>query len=84
MYLTQKRAARLAHLQHTNSQYHLPAIGHKLADKANRDGVAARFPAPAVQTSLAVALALRGDDDPLRRALALPIVKAAQQHNAPL
>src|SRR2546428_6918222 len=38
------RAELLAHLHKTNSQYNLPEIGKKIADKANRDGVAERFP----------------------------------------
>jgi transposase len=43
MPLAHKRAELLAHVQNTNSQYHLPAIGTKIASKANRDGVAERF-----------------------------------------
>ena len=31
MHLAHKRAALLAHVQHTNSQYNLPAIGKKIA-----------------------------------------------------
>jgi Transposase len=58
MHLAQKRAELLAHVQNTNSQYNLPAIGKKIAYKANRDGVAARFADPAVQKSIAVDLAL--------------------------
>jgi transposase len=80
--LTRKRAELWAHIQHTNSQSNLPEIGKKLAYQANRDGVAERFPAPAVHKSLAVDLALLGYDEPLLRDLALPIVKAAQQHDA--
>jgi transposase len=60
MYLTRKRAELLAHIQNTNSQYNLPEIGKKLAYKANRDGVAERFPDPAVQKSMEVDLALLG------------------------
>jgi transposase len=82
MSLTRKRAELLAHIQHTNSPYHLPAIGKKLAYKANRDGVAERFPAPAVQKSMEVDLALVGYYDPLLNDLELHIVKAAKQHDA--
>jgi hypothetical protein len=53
MHLTRKRAEMLAHIQNTNSQYNLPEIGKKLAYKANRAGVAERFPDPAVQKSIA-------------------------------
>src|SRR5262249_15613045 len=56
--LTRKRAELLAHIQNTNSQYNLPEIGKKIAYKANRDGVAARFPDPAVQQSVEGDLAL--------------------------
>jgi hypothetical protein len=56
--LTRTRAALLAHLQHTNRQYNLPEIGKKLASKANREGVAERFPDPAVHKSVAIDLAL--------------------------
>ena len=82
MYLTRKRAALLAHIQTTNSQYTLPEIGKKLASNAPRAGVAERFPAPAVQKSMDVDLALLGSDEPLLRALELHIVKAAKQHDA--
>jgi transposase len=82
MSLTRKRAELLAHIQNTNSQYNLPEIGKKLAYKANRDGVAERFPDPAVQQSLAVDLALLGYYEPLLRDLELHIVKAAKQHDA--
>ena len=82
MYLTRKRAELLAHIQNTNSQYNLPEIGKKLAYKANRDGVAERFPDPAVQKSMEVDLALLGYDAPLLNDLELHIVKAAKQHDA--
>ena len=82
MSLTRQRAELLAHLQNTNSQYTLPESGKKLADKAKRDGVAERFPAPAVPKSMAVDLALLGYDDPLLSDLEWPIVTAAKQHDA--
>ena len=67
MYLTRKRAELLTHVQHTNHQYNLPEIGKKIAYKANRDGVAERFPEPAVQKSIEVDLALIGSYDNLLR-----------------
>jgi transposase len=82
MSLTRQRAELLAHIQHTTSQYTLPEIGKKLADKANRAGVAERFPDPAVPKSIEVDWALLGDYEPLLRALALHSVKAAKQHDA--
>jgi transposase len=54
----QKRAELLAHLQHTNSQYQLPELGKKLADKATREGVEEPFPDPRVRKTLAVDLSL--------------------------
>jgi Transposase len=56
MHLARKRAELLAHIQQTNSQYHLPAIGKKIAYKANRDGVAERFADPAGHESIEVDL----------------------------
>jgi transposase len=82
MYLARKRAELLTHVQNTNSQYNLPAIGKKIAYKANRDGVAERFADPAVQKSIEIDLALLGYYEPLLRDVELAIVKAAKQHNA--
>jgi Transposase len=82
MPLRRKRAALLSHVQNTNSQYNLPEIGKKMAYKAHRAGVAARFPAPAVQKSLEVDLALIAHDDQLLMDLELPIVRTAKHHDA--
>jgi transposase len=82
MYLTRKRAELLTHVQNTNSQYNLPEIGKKIAYKANREGVAERFPEPAVQKSSEVDLALIDSYDQLLRDLELHLVTAAKHHNA--
>jgi transposase len=82
MSLTRKRAELLTHVQNTNSQYNLPAIGKKMAYKANRDGVAERFPDPTVQKSIDVDLTLIGHYDELLRDLELDLVTAAKQHGA--
>ena len=81
-HLMRKRAELLAHIQNTHSQYKLPEIGKKIAYKANRDGVAERFPDPAVQKSIEVDLALIGHYDQLLRDVELSILKTAKQHNA--
>ncbi|HSF34258.1 MAG TPA: IS110 family transposase [Candidatus Tectomicrobia bacterium] len=81
-HLTRKRAELWTHVPQTNCQYNLPEIGKKIADKANRTGVAARFPEPAVQKSIAGDLALIDDDDQLLRELELTIVQTAKQHDA--
>ncbi len=81
-HVMRKRAALLAHVHNTHSQYTLPAMGQKLAYTAHRDGVAERLPAPAVQKSLAVARALLGHDDPRLRDVELSILQTAPQPNA--
>jgi transposase len=82
LHLTRKRAELLAHVQNTNSQYNLPEIGKKLAYKANRDGVAERFPDPAVQKSVEVDLALIDSYDQRLRDVELTIVQTAKPHHA--
>jgi transposase len=77
-----KRAELLTHVQQTNSQYNLPAMGKKIAYQANRDGVAERVPDPAVQKSIAVDLALIDHYDQLLRDVELSILTTAKQHNA--
>jgi transposase len=79
MPLRHKRAALLAHIQKTTSPYNLPEIGTKLAYKANRQGVAARFPEPAVHKRIEVDLMLIAHDDQLLRDRELGILNTAQQ-----
>src|SRR2546421_10177605 len=80
LHLTRKRAELLAHIQNTDSQYNLPEIGKKLACKGNRDGVAERFPDPAVQKSVEGDLTLIDFYDQLLRDVELTIVQTAKQH----
>jgi transposase len=82
MSLMRQRAARLTHVQQTNSQDNLPDLGKKLAYKANREGVAARFPDPAVQQSIAMDLALLTSYDRLLTELELALVNTAKAHHA--
>jgi transposase len=82
MHLMRHRAELLAHIQQTTSQYNRPAIGKQLAYKANRAGVAERFLEPAVQQSIAVALALIDTDERLRTTLELDLVQTAKTHEA--
>jgi transposase len=82
MHLARQRGALLAHVHNTNSQDNLPAIGKNIASTANRDGVAERLADPAVQQSLAGALALITSDDARRRDVARTIVKTAKPHDA--
>jgi transposase len=82
MSLMRQRAALLTHVQQTNGQYNLPEIGKKIAYKANREGVAERFPHPAIQKSIEVDLTLLGYYDGLLTELELCIVNTAKEHNA--
>jgi transposase len=82
MPLMRKRAEWLGHIHNTHSQYNVPEMGKQMASKANRDGIAERFPAPAVQQSIAVDLARMDHDDRLLRALALTVLKTAKPHDA--
>jgi transposase len=82
MHLMRKRAELLAPIQNTTSQYNLAEIGKKLAYKANRAGVAERFPEPAVQKSIAVDLTLIGHYDRLLMDLELDLVQTAKAHDA--
>jgi transposase len=82
MPLTPTRAALLAHGQQTKSQSPLPALGKKIADKANRDGVAERCADPAVPQSLAVDLALIPSDDEPLGTVERSILTTARHHDA--
>jgi transposase len=82
MHLTRQRAEWPAHIQNTNSQYNLPEIGKKLAYKANRDGVAERFPESAVQKSIDLDPTLIDAYDRLLTDLELDLVRMAQEHDA--
>lgn len=82
LHLARKRGELLAHVQNTNSQYNLPAIGKNIAYKANRDGVAERCADPAVHKSIEVDLSLVSYYDALLRDVELTIVKTAKQHDA--
>jgi transposase len=57
-HLARKRAELLAHLHNTHRQYHLPEIGKRLANKANREDVAAHFPDPSGRKAIEVAVSL--------------------------
>jgi transposase len=82
IHLMRKRAELLAHIQNTNSQYNLPEIPKTLAYKANRAGVAERFPEPAVQKSIEVDLTLINTYDRLLTGLELDLVQTAKAHDA--
>jgi transposase len=80
-HLMRQRAELLTHVQHTNGQDNVPAIGNKIADKTNRAGVAERVAAPAVPKSIEVDRALLDAYDQLLRDLELAMVTMAKQHD---
>jgi hypothetical protein len=53
-HLARKRAELFAHIQNTTSQDHLPEIGKRLANKANRADVAEHFPDPSGRKTIEV------------------------------
>jgi hypothetical protein len=59
-HLTRKRAGLLAHIHNTNGPYHLPELGKRLANKANREDVAEHFPDPRVRKAIEVDVSLLG------------------------
>jgi hypothetical protein len=69
-------------VQHTTSPENLSALGKQSADQAQRDGVAARFAAPAVPQRMAVDLARIPSDDVRLRAGARRIRKTARHQDA--
>ena len=76
-----RRAERLTHVQQTNCQYNLPEIGKKIAYKATRMGVAARFADPAVPKSIKVDLALIDHDDRVLNDLAWSMLNTSTRPN---
>jgi hypothetical protein len=77
------RAERLAPIQQTNRQYNRPDIDKKLAYQANRDGVAERVPAPAVQQRMEVDLALIHPYDLRLGDIERSLLTTAKPHPAP-
>jgi transposase len=80
--LARQRAELLAHVHQTNRQDHLPALGQKIADTANREGVAERWADPAVHKSIAGDLARISDADERLREVARTIRNTATHHDA--
>lgn len=80
--LVRQRGLLLAHVQNTNYQYNLPDIGKKIAYKANREGVAERFPEEAVQKSVQLDLDLLNYYDELLTKLEHELSLAAKEHDA--
>jgi transposase len=82
IHLMRKRAELWTHVQPTHCQDNVPEMGKTIASKANRAGVAERFPAPAVPKSIAVDLALIDSYDQLLRDLEWAMVTTAKPPDA--
>jgi hypothetical protein len=80
--LTRERAERLAHVQKMNRQDHRPEFRQPLADQATREGVAARYLAPAGQQNGDVARALLAYDAQLLNDMEVTMVQTATPHAA--
>ena len=81
-YFMRQRAERLTPVQHTHSPSNLPEIGQKIAYRANRSGVAERFPDPVVQTSIETDLAFIDFYDTRLSQLELFITRQGKGHDA--
>src|ERR671925_393491 len=79
--LVRKRAELLAHIHNTNSQYNLPEIGKKLANKANREDVAEHFPDPSVRKAIEVDVSLIDHYDELLSEVELYLTRSAKAHD---
>jgi transposase len=76
--LGHKRAELFAPLHTTNSQYHLPQIGKKLADQAKREGVADHCPDPSGRKTREVDISLIAHYDKLLGEVELSITRRAK------
>jgi transposase len=80
-HLARKRAELLAPVHNTTSQYNLPEIGKRLANKANREGVADHFPDPSVHKARAVDVSLIDHYDQLLGEVELYLTRSAKAHD---
>jgi transposase len=79
-YLVQRRSGLIHHIQITNSQYNLAALG-KIDNATKRNGIAERFVDPAVRASIEADLAVIDTLDVAIARLEKIIVKAARVHD---
>ncbi len=77
-HLARKRAELLAHIHNTKSQYNLPEIGKRLANKANREDVADHFPDPSVRKAIEVDVSLIDHYDQLLGEVELYLTRSAK------
>jgi transposase len=80
-HLARKRAELLAHIHNTNSQYNLPEIGKRLANKANREDGADHFPDPSVRKAIEVDVSLIDHYDQLLGEVERYLTRSAKAHD---
>jgi transposase len=76
-----KRAELWAPIHTTKSQYNLPEIGKRLANKANREDVADHFPDPSVHKAIAVDISLIDHYEQLLGEVELYLTRSAKAHD---
>ena len=79
-YLVQQRSALMNHIQITNSQYNLPALG-KIDNATKREDIEFRFVDPAVRSSIEADLSVIDILDVVIVRLEKTILKAAKVHD---
>ena len=79
-YLVHKRSGLMNHIQITNTQYNLPALG-KIDDITKREDIEARFDDPAVRASIEADLAVIDILDVVIARLEKTILKSAKVHD---
>jgi len=77
-HLARKRAELFAHIHNTKSQDHLPEMGKRLANKANREDVAEHFPDASVHKAIEVDVSRIDHDEQLLGAVELYLTRSAK------
>jgi len=81
LHFVRKRAELLAHIHNTNSQYNLPPFTKVISYRANREGLAERFPNSSVAKSIEVDLSLIDLYHELITDVELTVMRTAKQHD---
>ncbi len=81
--LARKRAELFAHIHNTNTQYTLPEIGKRLANKSNREDVAEHFPDPSVHKAIEIDVSLIDHYDQLLKEVEGSLTRSATTDDVP-
>jgi transposase len=79
-YLVNQRSSLITHIQVTNLQYNLPAMG-KISNAVKREGIEVRFDDPAVRASVEADMAVIDVLDVVIARLERTIIRAARAHD---